>query len=581
MFTWWKPSACDRSSSPARRRYRPHLEALEARETPAASLLLGPTVNVSQAFHNQREQSIVVNPKNPNEVVAFSNIEDIDGDNVADDGIFSAFSTNGGLTWSTQYLFTDPAAPEAGGGDPQATWDRFGNLFLTYLTSGGDIAVALSVDSGRSFRVNVITTDGNPHDQPSIAVGPGPHPGLGSIWVSYQTASTTPLFRGIETQVAVVAGFGLVGSFYDPVQVPGSDQALGNFGDIAVGPFGQVMVTYHSQSAPAAGPSQIWVNVDPDGMGPLPFGPRTLVTATNVGGARLIPGTSNSLGIDAEPNLDWDRSQGPFRNRVYLVYSDAASTTTNDIEIVLRYSDNNGLSWSAPVRVSDTSAGSQFNPAIAVDNLTGFIGLGWYDTRNDGAGIRAEFFATVSNDGGKTFAPNIRASLGASQSLLAEPPAGGVRPLGYGDYNKIDFVNGNLQLVWADNSPQLPGNPSPGRMDIAAARIRVGKPFAVRVYFPVRWRLIDAAAGVYQGRLTVVNNTKFPIGGPFTLSITLKHPSMKFIFPANTQSGNTFTFTINQTLRRKQPLRFVVQLSNPLKLRLPTSVIGFATSLGN
>lgn len=578
MFTWWKRNLALAPSSS--HRYRPAIEALEGREAPAVAIGVGANINLSQAAGNQREQSIVINPTNPNNVVAFSNIDSVNGDLMADPGIFSAYSFDGGQTWAQQLLFNDATSAEEARRSPQAAFDRFGNLFLTYLTADGDIALARSNDGGQSFFVQLLTFDGG-HDQPSIATGPGPRPRLGSVWVSYaSTAAAAGLPPHIDTQAAVVVGFGIVGPFKNPVAVPGSELVRANFGDIAIGPRGEAVVTYQAAVGNAAGPAIIFSNIDPDGLGPAGWSARRFVTSTNVGFARIIPGTSNSLGIDPEPNLAFDQSKGRFRGRLYITYVDAADTTTNDTNVFVRFSNNGGLSWSGPILVHDTSAGSQFNPAIAVDPSSGLVGLAWFDTRNNSSGQRYEVFATVSDTGGRSFSPNVKVSDGQSEASLAEvPPIGGLRALGVGDYNKIDFVAGNLQVIWPDNSPGLFANPDPLRMDLVTARLTVGKAQRVRVIFPPRWRLVDPANGVFQGRITVINTSGVNLRGPFSLTITLPDSSLDFVFPPNSRSGNTVTFVINSGLPNRRALRFVAQLANPLRLPLPSSLAGFASSI--
>lgn len=582
MFTWWKQR---QHIIPSDNRFRPLVEILETRELPAVAIGVGATVNVSQALGNQRQQCIVVNPVNTNQVVAFSNVDDITGDTTGDNGLFEAWSNDGGQTWNTQYLFTDPAFPEAaavGAADAQAAWDRFGNLFVTYITDSGDVAVASSSDGGQFFSVQVLTTTAD-ISRPTIAVGRGPRPALGSVWVAYSVASntTTGVAAHLETQVAVVTAFGIYGPFKNPVFVPGSDAVRGTFADLAVGPKGQVMITYTSSSA-ATGASQIYVNTDPDGMGAAGWSNRRLVTSSNVGVGRVIPGSSNSTGIKPEPSLAWDNSTGPNRGRVYMAYADAANTTTNDINILVRYSSNNGITWSAPVRVNDdVGAGSQFNPAIAVDPTTGFVGLSWFDTRsNPGTNTQYQIYATVSDDGARTFAGNVLVSATTSQSSTSEAPViTGARALGVGDYNEIAFTGGVMQVVWADNSAALPGNPDPPHMEIATARVRAGRILRVRALLPPRWRVVDAANGIYLGRITIINTTGFNLQGPFKLTLTLPDSSLSFLAPPNTRVGNTVSITINANLSNRLPLRFVALLSNPLKLKLPTSLIGWATTV--
>src|SRR5205807_4406972 len=141
------------------------------------------------------------------------------------------------------------------------------------------------------------------------------------------------------------------------------------------------------------------------------FGNQIKITGTNVGGARSIPTTSNSLGIDAEPNIAWDYSGGANNGRLYLVYTDALDTSTDDTDIFTRYSDDNGKTWSTRVKVNDdTTNFSQFNPSISLDQTTGNVGVAWYDARNDdglggsgdtdgSANDDAQVYGAVSLDG--------------------------------------------------------------------------------------------------------------------------------------------------------------------------------------
>jgi hypothetical protein len=450
----------------------------------------------------------------------------------------------------------------------------------------------LSTDSGRTFTTFLMTSNGQ-NDQPSLAIGPGSQPGSGSVWLTYatNTALAAPPLQQ-QVQGIIVTGKGQFTLFNNgnPVLVPGADMVIGQFGDIAVGPKGEVVVTYQSLIGTGLinGPSIIYTNIDPDGFGPLPMGPRRFATVTQVGGNRPFPSTSNSAGIDAEVNLAWDRSHGPFRGRLYMVYTDAADPTTNDTDIFVRFSDDKGATWSPRVRVNDVPFGSQFNPSIAVDPFTGIVGLAWYDTRLTGPGSTAvEFFATVSDNGGKSYAPNVKVSNGPSNSTLSEtPPVTGLRALGFGDYNKIDFVKGNLQLVWADNSTELGLNPDLPRMDLAVARIKVnstgpqvGK--KIRVFFSGNFHKISTGSMRYEGTITIVNISGVKIKGPVKLHIVLPSPSMKLVSPKATQEGNTWVITVNQSLFLNQVLSFKARIFNPLKfLKIgPRFTQGFAVSV--
>src|SRR5207253_1203851 len=184
----------------------------------------------------------------------------------------------------------------------------------------------------------------------------------------------------------------------------------GNFGSVAVGPSGQVLVTYELPSQ-SAGPAGLYVNLNAGGFSG-DFGEPVLVSATNVGGFTPIP-PQPDRSIDAEVNLAYDRSGGPRNGRVYMVYTDRPAVDSDDTDIYLRYSDDDGTTWSSPVLVNDDgpSGKAQFNPALAVDQsvgtaTSGLLAVTWYDCRDSALNNSAEVWGTVSIDGGQTFLAN-------------------------------------------------------------------------------------------------------------------------------------------------------------------------------
>src|SRR5207237_787028 len=116
---------------------------------------------------------------------------------------------------------------------------------------------------------------------------------------------------------------------------------------IAVGPSGQILVSIN-------GESQIFTSLDPDGLGPAGFGAPQHVAAVNIVGKPPIPAQPHQ-GIDAVATLAYDRSSGPHRGRAYMVYNDAVAKGSADTNILVRFSDDNGITWSAPVRANDDS----------------------------------------------------------------------------------------------------------------------------------------------------------------------------------------------------------------------------------
>ncbi len=388
-------------------------------------------VNVSATAGNQAESFVNVNPTNTNNLVATSN-------NPGTASIFRAYSTDAGATWTRGTIATGVACC-----DGQAAWDTFGNLFFVYINNGlNQINVILSTDGGVTFSAPLTVGTGS-IDQPSIAVGNG------SVWVDWNQSGSM-VARG-----APVTGLGVFGPFNAQQAIP---SATGSFGGIAVGPGpngGKVIVTYQSPTG-GQGPATIYANVDADGLGAGGFGPRITVTSTNVGGFDFIP-AQMERSVDAEAGMVWDATGGPFNNRIYLVYTEEPVNESNDTEIYVRTSTDDGGTWTAPVRVNDDPLGpirSQFLPYIVLDPTTGTVAVGFHDCRNDD-GVNgtnmipnddAEYYGTFSTDGGATWAPNRRLSGGFSNATASG------NGIDYGDYVGLSALVGKLYTVWADNA---------------------------------------------------------------------------------------------------------------------------------
>jgi len=432
--------------------------AIAALATAAAPI---PNFDTSVKPGNEAEDAIAVNPTNPSNVVTMSTLADV----VA--GLSTNVSFNSGRTWSRRVIGSTAADPLGEiCCDEQLAWDRFGNLWMTYLVNtSGNILVAISTDGGRSFsKVGDIAASG---DQPSIGAGPN------SVWVSFTDFPGTM----VKAFGAPVTGLGQFGSFTAPESVPSPGN--GDYGDTAVGPNGQVMVTYQDRTGGQA-ESHIYTAVDPDGLGSAGFGTPRLLAHSHVGGFDYIPAQPNRS-IDAEANLAWDRSGGSHNGRVYVIWTQEVQSESNNTDIMFQHSDDNGTTWSPAVRLNDDhTTNSQYNPAIALDQTSGDVAVSWYDTRNDlGTGGSGDtdgvpnddfqIWATSSTDGGATFAPNLRISRGTSSAVAAGSF------FDTGDYTHAAFQSGTFWPAWSDNSNSTHDNPDGAlhQFDLYAAKVSI------------------------------------------------------------------------------------------------------------
>jgi subtilisin-like proprotein convertase family protein len=93
-------------------------------------------------------------------------------------------------------------------------------------------------------------------------------------------------------------------------------------------------------------------------------------------GTGLVVAVDNTLGAFS-----------PFQNRIYMSYNAGGAVS-------LRYSDDGGQSWSPT-----TTIGAGFTPQIAVDPTTGTLGVAYYSSRFDAAGVRSAMMFASSIDG--------------------------------------------------------------------------------------------------------------------------------------------------------------------------------------
>jgi len=433
-----------------------------------------PNVDVSQRLGNESEEAIAVNPTNPKNIVIVTNIAE------GVSGMFASVSFDGGQTWTGRIIGNDDNLGDSCC-DPSLSFDEYGNLFLTYLYNVENLVpVALSTDGGLTF--NLIANIPKPTsltgqtnnrvrrlyrfvDQPTITAAKG------EVWLVVN-AGGPMLAMG-----APVSGLGQVGNFSAQEIAPGTNNCT--YGDVAIGPNGQVMqVCTLTESGQGGG--KLFVNVDPDGLGPAVFGDRVFVTDTHVGGFDFIP-PQPDRSVDAEPGLAWDRSGGPHNGRVYLVYTNEHPNESDNMDIYLRYSDDNGATWSDGLRVNDDSTtNSQFMPKISLDQTTGNLAIVWYDSRADlgtgGPGDTngipnddAQFWGAFSTDGGVSLTPNFQISAGTSNSHVSG------NHIDYGDYTGLSFFGGIAHPAWSDNSNSTGNNPDGAlhKLDIYTSAISI------------------------------------------------------------------------------------------------------------
>jgi len=353
---------------------------------------------------------------------------------------FNAFNTNGthysndgGLTW----FASNPAFPNAAG-DPITAYDSLGNLYYETMKSPVTACwVAKSTNNGQTWLwTNVSATTGADKNWMCADQTGGP----------YANYLYTIMTNGSGATVARSSDMGV--SFTNtqtlsPHALPGAMLCVGPNGNISGG---FVYAVTHSGTN-AAGTYSIHCSTD----GGLTFTLKSSNSWSNVIGTEVSGrSTVSSMRTRPYPMIAADNSYGAFRGRLYCVYaSNEPVGSGNKSDVFLRYSTDQGTTWSSRVTVNDdvnTQNNNQFHPAIWCDKQTGKLYIQWYDTRNCPTNDSLDVYATYTTNGGTSFAPNQR----VTNKKFRIQFAGQVAPAYQGDYNSITSNRKSSMVIWAD-----------------------------------------------------------------------------------------------------------------------------------
>jgi hypothetical protein len=385
------PRALRLSDRPVERSARREGTALppSAREGLPDALGDDKKVNQDSAFEDQNETAIVIDPTNPQRlVVAWNDYATGDSRNTI---IGYGWSTDGGVTWESS-AYDPPALAGVSTGDPTLTADGDGNVYLGILAYGNQAAngiyCAKSTDGGVTFGDPVQVDVGG--DKEYLAVDPETGR-LVIVWFNSGNPGGSIFYS---------MSFDGNASWTAPLQISDTVLSEQNGPVPAIGPGGEIYVAWTDFSG-----DRILFDRSLDGGGTW-VGPDIEVTDV------MQSGDLSGAGPFRNPllvGMAVDRSEGPYRGNIYVVWSDARF---GDPDILVAVSANGGASWRAPARINDDSQGNgidQFQPWVAVDG-TGRVHVSWMDKRRDRLNFEVDAYTALSADGGLSWGPNVRVS---------------------------------------------------------------------------------------------------------------------------------------------------------------------------
>ncbi|MBC8488444.1 MAG: T9SS type A sorting domain-containing protein [Bacteroidetes bacterium] len=375
------------------------------------------------------EPSIMINPKNTNQVVAGANIASY------------YYSTNGGLTWTRGVLTSSLYGVW---GDPCIIVDTTGAFYFFHLSNPPGpawidrIVCQKSTNGGMSWNDPGSYTfhDPNKEQDKEWACVDRTNNYIYVTWTQFDSYGSSSQLDSSNILFARSTNGGDTWDIAKRINQLGGD-CVDDDNTVegavpCVGPNGEVYVSW---AGPKIRNSQFGIFFDKStDKGQTWLNNDIYVTDQPGGWAFDIPGIYRCNGM---PITSCDISGGPHHGTIYINWSDQRNGTTNT-DVWLVKSTNGGQNWSTPKRVNDDPAGKQqFFTWMDIDQTTGYLYFVFYDRRNHSNNLTDVYIAR-STDGGTTFENII---ISATPFL----PVSGF----FGDYSCISAHDNKVRPIWA------------------------------------------------------------------------------------------------------------------------------------
>jgi hypothetical protein len=378
------------------------------------------------ASTNPEEVVISINPTDPLNLAAGANIT------------YYYYSMDGGYTWTEGNLTSTYGV----WGDPCVTFDALGNLYFAHLSWPDQtpddwldrIVVQKSTNGGISWSNGVGVGHNPPKDQDKEWItadmtGSIYHNNLYMAWTEFDAIGSSNPADSTRIVFSYSTDHGV--SWSEPVRVGDEGGNCLDDDDTvegavpAVGPNGEVYLAW-------SGHNNIYFDKSLDGG--VTWG-TDIVIATQVAGWNIsVPGIYRCNGF---PITVCDASGRSNNGRIYVVYSDQPSGP-GDTDIFFVQSSDGGATWSLPQQILVESVPAhQFFPWAAVDPVTGYLYVDFYDRRYVG-GDTTEVFLAMTDDGGASW----------SDFRVSDTPFYPVADVFFGDYIGVAALAGKVYPIW-------------------------------------------------------------------------------------------------------------------------------------
>lgn len=370
---------------------------------------------------NPNEPSIMIDPKNPNVVLAGSNLRSV------------YVSLDSGQTWTQNQMSSSYGV----WGDPALIVDTASNFYFFHLSnpSNGNwidrIVCQKSTDNGNTWSDGSFTgLNGTKAQDKAWGVVDRTNNNIYVTWTQFDDyGSSNPLDSSVILFSKSLDGGNTWSDAKRINKVAGDciDSDNTTEGAVpAVGPNGEIYVAW-------AGPSGLTFNRSLD-QGETWLETEIFIDPMPTGWDYGIPGINRANGL---PVTVCDLSGGPNHGTIYVNWSDQRNGS-DDTDIWLAKSTDGGDTWETAIRVNDDDPGKQqFFTWMAVDQSSGVLYFVFYD-RREYDDTATDVYLAISEDGGETF-DNIK---------ISESPFVPNSGVFFGDYTNISVTNGMVRPVW-------------------------------------------------------------------------------------------------------------------------------------
>lgn len=370
--------------------------------------------------YSQVEPSIYINPKNTNEVIAGTVMNDY------------YYSSNGGKTWKSKSIYSQWGV----NGDPVMLIDTLGRYYYFHLSNikgtplvGGIVSQRSDKLKGKFTAQGHTAANGKFHDKHWVALNKKNNH-IYMTWTQFDKYDSKIPSDKSHIVFSKSEDGGLTWSNLVHLSTtPGDcadDDKTAEGAVPTIGPNGEIYVAWSRNDS-------LWFNCSlDDGKTWLP---KEKFISNQPGGWVIdIPGIYRCNGL---PVTICDLSKSTYNGTIYVNWADQRNGIT-DTDIWLIKSTDHGKSWSQPKRINtDDSKKHQFLTWLTIDQTTGYLYSVFYDRRAY-SDNQTDVYLAVSKDGGENF----------ENYKISESPFTPNPKIFFGDYTNISVHNGVIRPIW-------------------------------------------------------------------------------------------------------------------------------------